>query len=112
MYPSPGSSLFVHLRTPVVAPLTRPLAYGDSSTPRTYCGRSGVPSGLSGSQLEDEKLSRERLGAKGLPELFQAKLHEDSAQLSLYSAGPAEDVVVSTPQSMQHIWRKDIIFGR
>ena len=74
---APGSNLFVHIRTRIIAPLTRALAYGDSSTPGTYCGQSGVPSGLSAPQLEDVEAVARRLGAKVCPSCLEAKSDED-----------------------------------
>ena len=69
--------MFVHIRTPIVAPLARPLAYGDSLTPGTYCGRRGVPSGLSAPQLKDVEAVARGLGAKVCPSCLKAKSDED-----------------------------------
>jgi len=69
--------LLIHIRMPIVRPLTREQAYADWSPPDLYCGRSGVPSGLSAPQLKDVEAVARRLGAKVCPSCLEAKSDED-----------------------------------
>jgi hypothetical protein len=72
-----GSNVLIHLRVPIVAPLTGEHSYGEGSTPGIYCRRSGVPSGLSAVQLKDVEAVARRLRAKVCPGCLEAKSHED-----------------------------------
>jgi hypothetical protein len=70
------ANLLIHLRVPIVAPLTRERAYGGSSTPGIYCGRSGVPIGLSALKLKDVEAVAGKLGGEVCPSCLEAKSDE------------------------------------
>ena len=71
------ASLLIHLRVPIVAPLAPGRPSGGSSTPGIYCGRSGIPIGLSALRLKDVEAAAGKLGAEVCPSCLKTKSDKD-----------------------------------